>query len=110
VEEGRLLEDRFPDGRTADVGEILDVEPQKRIVIKWRNEFLPEFKAEGWTRCTMDMEQAGEMMKLSILHEAEADGPHRMISEGVSKGWPKILSSLKSLLETGSPLPGTDRR
>jgi uncharacterized protein YndB with AHSA1/START domain len=32
----------FPDGRTADAGEILEVEPQKRLVIKWRNEFKPE--------------------------------------------------------------------
>jgi uncharacterized protein YndB with AHSA1/START domain len=99
----------YQDGTITDAGEILEVEPQKRIVIRWRNEFIPEFKAEGWTRCTMDMERTGEMMKLSILHEAEAEGPHKLIAEGVSRGWPIILSSLKSLLETGESLPGTDR-
>ena len=99
----------FSDGRVADAGEILDIEPLKRIVIKWRNEFLPDFKAAGYTRCTMDIEQTGEILKLSVLHEAEAEGPHKLIEEGVSKGWPIILSSLKSLLETGSALPGTDR-
>ena len=99
----------FSDGRIADAGEILDIEPLKRIVIRWRNEFLPDFKAAGYTRCTMDMEQTGEMMKLTVLHEGEAEGPHKHIEEGVSRGWPIILSSLKSLLETGSALPGTDR-
>ena len=100
----------FEDGRVADSGEILEIEPHKRIVIKWRNEFLPEFKAEGYTRCTFDIEPAGEMVKLSVTHEAEADGPHRLIEEGVSKGWPMILSSLKSLLETGEALPYADKR
>jgi uncharacterized protein YndB with AHSA1/START domain len=99
----------FSDGRIADAGEILDIEPLKRIVIKWRNEFLPDFKAAGYTRCTMDIEQTGEMLKLTVLHEAEAEGPHKLIEEGVSRGWPIILSSLKSLLETGNALPGTDR-
>jgi uncharacterized protein YndB with AHSA1/START domain len=99
----------FPDGRVTDVGEILEVEPPQRLVIKWRNESIPDFSASGYTRCTMDMERMGEMMKLSVRHEAEADGPNKMIEEGVSMGWPRILSSLKSLLETGVPLPGRDK-
>jgi uncharacterized protein YndB with AHSA1/START domain len=101
----------FDDGRMADSGEILDIEPGKRIVIKWRNEFRPDFKAAGFTRCTFDIEPAGDdMMKLSVIHESEADGPNKMIEEGVSKGWPMILSSLKSLLETGQPLPRADKK
>lgn len=96
----------YADGRITDVGEIIDIEPHKRIVLRWRNEFLPEFKADGYTRCTMEIERIDEMMKLTVLHEAEAEGPHKLIEEGVSSGWPRILSSLKSLLETGEPLPG----
>jgi Activator of Hsp90 ATPase homolog 1-like protein len=49
----------FPDGRTADAGEILEVEPQKRLVIKWRNEFKPELKAEGYSCCTIALEPTG---------------------------------------------------
>lgn len=98
----------FADGRTADMGEILEIEPLRRIVIKWRNEFVPELKAEGYTRCTIEIEPQGDVMKLAIRHEAEKEGPNKFI-DAVSNGWPHIIASLKSLLETGKALPGTDR-
>jgi uncharacterized protein YndB with AHSA1/START domain len=92
----------LPDGRVADTGEILEAEPPARLVIKWRNEFKPELKAEGYTRCTMDIAQDGDVAKLTIVHECEvADAK---VIEAVSGGWPRILSSLKSLLETGKSL------
>jgi hypothetical protein len=65
-------------------------------------------KADGYTRCTFEIEQEGQLTKLAVTHEAEADQPHKLI-EAVSQGWPRVLSSLKSLLETGAGLPGTDR-
>ena len=91
----------YSDGRVTDSGEILEIDPPRRIVIKWRNEFMPEVKADGYTRCTFVIEQEGDMTKLAVTHEA--DGPHRLL-EHVSNGWPLILSSLKSLLETGKGL------
>jgi uncharacterized protein YndB with AHSA1/START domain len=93
----------LPDGRTADTGEIVESEPPKRLVIKWRNEFRPELKAEGYTRCTMEIAQDGDAVKLSITHEIDV-GDSKTIA-AVSTGWPKILSNLKSLLETGHSLP-----
>lgn len=92
----------LPDGRTADAGEILEIETQKRIVIKWRNEFMPELTAEGYSRCTIEIEQADDAMKLSVVHEIDRAGSK--LIQGVSGGWPRILSSLKSFLETGKPL------
>lgn len=89
----------FPDGRVADSGEILEIEPHKRIVIKWRNEFMPELKAEGYSRCTMDIEPADGAVKLTITHVIDRDDSK--LIKAVSGGWPKILSNLKSLLETG---------
>jgi uncharacterized protein YndB with AHSA1/START domain len=91
----------FPDGRVADKGEITEFDPPKRLVIRWRNEFMPEFKAEGWSLCTMEIEAArGEAVKLTVTHAMErADS--KLIG-AVSSGWPQILSDLKSLLETGS--------
>ena len=89
----------FPDGRTADAGEILEVEPLKRLVIKWRNEFKPELKAEGYSRCTIALEPTGGAMKLTITHTI--DRAESKLIEAVSGGWPRILSNLKSLLETG---------
>jgi uncharacterized protein YndB with AHSA1/START domain len=98
---------KFEDGRTADTGEILEAEPGKRLVIRWRNEFKPELKAEGWSRCTMEIEIAdyypdrgGKAVKLTVRHEVEGEGGGKFI-EAVSGGWPKVLSNLKSLLETG---------
>jgi uncharacterized protein YndB with AHSA1/START domain len=95
----------FADGRVADSGEVLEVDPPRRLVLKWRNEWSPELKADGYTRCTFEIEREGEIVKLTITHEA--DRPHKLI-DAVSKGWPSVLSSLKSLLETGEGLPRTD--
>jgi len=95
----------MPDGRVADAGEVVASDPPTRLVLKWRNEFRPELKAEGYTRCTFEIEPEGEMAKLTVTHEAE--NSHLLI-ERVSVGWPKILSSLKSLLETGRALPRTE--
>ena len=97
---------KFEDGRAADTGEILESDPPRQLVIRWRNEFKPELKAEGYSRCTMAIEMAdyypdvgGKAVKLTITHELEGEGTKFI--EAVSGGWPKVLSNLKSLLETG---------
>ena len=41
----------FEDGRVADAGEVLEIDPPRRLVLKWRNEFKPELAAEGYSRC-----------------------------------------------------------
>ena len=93
----------MPDGRAADTGEIVAFEPAKRLAIKWRNEFMPELKAEGWSLCTMELEPAaGETVKLTVTHTMEREGS-KFIG-AVSSGWPQILSNLKSLLETGATI------
>jgi len=89
----------YPDGRVTDVGEIIDIEPPRRLVLKWRNEFRPELKEEGFSRCTFELEPVKDAVKLSILHEI--DRPNSKFIVAVSEGWPQILSNLKSLLETG---------
>ena len=93
----------FPDGRVADTGDIVEIEKPKRLVLKWRNEFRSELHEEGYARCVMEIEQAGEVVKLTITHEI--DRPGSKFIGAVSAGWPKILSSLKTLLETGTALP-----
>ncbi len=91
------------DGRIADTGEIVEIEKPKKLVIKWRHEMTPELKAEGWSRCTIELEPVADTVKLTVLHEIDKDGSKFI--QAVSGGWPKILSGLKSLLETGKPLP-----
>jgi uncharacterized protein YndB with AHSA1/START domain len=92
----------FPDGRVADAGEIVAFEPMKRLAIRWRNEFKPEFKAEGWSLCTMEIEPTEGAVKLTVSHEMEREDSKFI--DAVSGGWPQILSNLKSLLETGTVL------
>ena len=92
----------FPDGKVTDCGEILEAERPKRLVIRWRHELRPELKAEGDSRCTMEIEPTPDAVKLTVLHEI--DQPESKLIVAVSGGWPKILSGLKSLLETGEPL------
>jgi uncharacterized protein YndB with AHSA1/START domain len=91
-----------PDGQVSDVGEIVEAVPAKRLVIKWSNDFRPELKAEGQSVCTMDIEPAQGAqgtVKLTVTHSIERE--KSKFIEAVSGGWPRILSNLKSLLETG---------
>lgn len=87
------------DGQIFDAGEIVEAEPPRRLVIRWENQ-KPELKAEGDSYCTMELEPSGSAVKLSITHTVERD-PSKLIA-AVSGGWPKVLSNLKSLLESGS--------
>lgn len=90
----------YPDGRVTDVGEILESEPPRRLVFRWRHQDKPELSAEGDSICTMEIEPSGTAVKLSITHTIERD-PSKLIT-AVSGGWPKVISNLKSLLETGT--------
>ena len=64
-----------PDGRVADSGEILEIEPHRRLVLTWRNEFLPELHAEGYSRLTYELEAAG---RLGQAHPDPRDGRARL--------------------------------
>ena len=97
----------IPDGRIGDSGEILEIEPERRLVLTWRNEFKPEMREEGYSRMTMELEQQGEAVKLTIIHEMEKPGSK--LIDAVSNGWPMLLASLKSLLETGESLEASRR-
>ena len=88
------------DGQIFDAGEIVEAEPPRRLVIRWQHQNRPELKAEGESRCTMELEPSGAAVKLSITHSIARESSK--LIEAVSGGWPKILSNLKSLLETGS--------
>ncbi len=87
------------DGGLTDSGEILEVDPPRRMVIRWRHEWKAELKAEGPSRCTIELEPVDFAVKLTITHEIER--PESKLISAVSGGWPSILSNLKSLLETG---------
>src|SRR5579864_3406 len=64
---------KFPDGRIADTGEVVEIDSPKRLVLQWRNEFKPELKAEGYSRCVFEIEPVGDAVRLTITHSMERD-------------------------------------
>ena len=89
----------FSDGRVADAGEVVEADPPKRLVLNWRNEFREELKAEGHSRCVYEIEPLEGAVKLTVTHSIAVVESKTI--EAVSGGWPKVLSNLKSWLETG---------
>ncbi len=96
-----------PDGRVADAGEVVEIDPPRRLVLTWQNHLFAELTAEGFSRMTYDLEPMGSSVKLTVTHTI--DRKDSKLVKAVSSGWPNILASLKSLLETGEALEGSDR-
>jgi uncharacterized protein YndB with AHSA1/START domain len=94
-------------------GEVIEADPPRRLVQTWRMLMDPTMAAEGFTRLTWEIEELqGGVSKLTVVHDVEgAPQIATLISggmedQGAGGGWPQILSSLKTLLETGKPLEG----
>jgi uncharacterized protein YndB with AHSA1/START domain len=87
-------------GEVWDAGEIVEADPPRRLAIRWTHQMRPELNAEGASLCTMELEPVEQAVKLTITHGIERE--RSKLVEAVSAGWPKILSNLKSLLETGA--------
>ena len=87
-------------GEVFDAGEIVQADPPRLLVIRWEHQKRPELKAEGPSLCTMELVPFAQAVKLTITHTVERD--ESKLVDAVSGGWPKILSNLKSLLETGT--------
>jgi len=93
-------------------GEVLECDPPRRLVQTWRMRMTPELEREGFTRLTYEIEPGrGGVTRLTVTHEL-ADAPMiaRVLAgqaegEGAGGGWSEVLSGIKTLLETGSPLP-----
>lgn len=97
---GALWKHLLADGQILDSGEIVESAPPRRLVLRWVNQNKPELKAEGESQCTMELEEFGAAVKLTISHASGCE-PSKLI-EAVAGGWPKVISNLKSLLETGA--------
>jgi DNA-binding transcriptional ArsR family regulator/uncharacterized protein YndB with AHSA1/START domain len=99
---------------------VLESDPYRRLSYTWHT-FTPELAdaldltddvrdraaAEPRSKVTFEIEQLGERVKLTVLHDTE--DPKSLVTSMVSNGWPRVLSDLKTLLETGDTLPaGTE--
>jgi uncharacterized protein YndB with AHSA1/START domain len=89
-------------GTTTDVGEILEADRPRRLSYTFQHVLSEPASKERPSRVTFVLEQYGKLVKLTLTHEDFAEDS--VIIDGISKGWPAIMSSLKSLLESGSAL------
>jgi uncharacterized protein YndB with AHSA1/START domain len=89
----------------SDRGIVLESKPPRHLSYTWHVEFVDELRDEHPSRVTVEIEPAGEAVKLTLVHGDFEPGSE--VLEGVRSGWPAILASLKTLLETGKPLSMT---
>lgn len=91
------------DGGVDWEGQVLVSEPPRILSYTFRMQISERHRAERPSRVTFELQPAGSVVKLVLTHDDfEGTGA---TSETTRHGWPAILSSLKSLLETGNPLP-----
>ena len=92
-------------------GEVIEVDPPRKLVQTWRALWDPELVAEGPTRVTWEItEEIGGVAQLTVTHELENAPKHAAQVASASPleqgggGWVWILSDLKTLLESGETL------
>ena len=81
------------------VGKVLESVPNKRLVLAW-GDAADAWESDKHSRVAIDIETVGAMVRLTVTHDELTPEMHRRITNG----WPRVLSSLKSFLETGRPL------
>jgi uncharacterized protein YndB with AHSA1/START domain len=81
------------------VGQVVEVVPNKRLVLTWA-EAAAAADTSRHSRVAIDLEAVGEMVRLTVTH----DELQPEMAQKIAAGWPRVLSSLKSLLETGRAL------
>ncbi|WP_339764331.1 SRPBCC family protein [uncultured Hoeflea sp.] len=91
---------RANDQRTVElVGEVVESTPPARLVITWANASQAD-DPDSYSRVTFEIAEYDNMVRLTVTHDELEAGSG--MANGVTKGWPVVLSSLKSFLETGS--------
>ena len=83
-------------------GTVLECDAPRRLVLRWCIRYDANMAKEQPSRVTFEVEPAGETCKLTVIHDESEDGANSY--DHVGSGWPAIISSLKSLLETGAAL------
>jgi uncharacterized protein YndB with AHSA1/START domain len=94
---------RTPDGALHISGEVVTCDPPKKLTVTFNVNWPALIEKLGPTLVTYEIEQAGEAVKLTMSEAHDRPLGDDILSGG-RQGWPAILSSLKSLLETGKPL------
>ncbi|MFZ0610454.1 MAG: SRPBCC family protein [Xanthobacteraceae bacterium] len=94
---------RLPDGRVNVQGKVIDWEPPRKLSVTWQVVSPEDFRKLPECVVRYEIAQAGDAVRLTMTESHSWEVPEAILSGGRT-GWPAILSSLKSLLETGKPL------
>jgi uncharacterized protein YndB with AHSA1/START domain len=89
-----------PDGSPDVSGEVLESDPPRRLKVSWRVDWIEPLEP---AIVSYDIEAAGEVTKLTLTQHNTGPVPRKFVKAG-QQGWAIIMSSLKSLLETGAPI------
>ena len=91
------------DGGADWQGEVLQSDYPRILSYTFHMQISDEHRAEGHSRVTFELESMGPFTRLTLLHDQLEPGSKTF--ETTRYGWPAIVSSMKSFIETGSPLP-----
>lgn len=94
---------RTPDGALHISGEVIECDPPRKLTVTFNVNWPELIEKLGPTLVSYQIEQSGESVKLTLVQSQDRVLSDDILSGGRS-GWPAILSSLKSVLETGKPL------
>jgi uncharacterized protein YndB with AHSA1/START domain len=94
---------RTPDGRVHMRGVVVEYDPPRRLVTTWSVEGMEDFRELPASLVAYDIEPMGGSVKLTMTESHQWEVPDAILAGG-RQGWPFILSSLKSVLETGNPI------
>ena len=92
------------DGRIDSQGKVLESEPPRRLAVTWHVEWMEEFHHLPGAIVTFQIESLGDVVRFTVK-EFHSEGLSKKYIEGGRRGWPITLSGLKTLLETGHPMP-----
>jgi uncharacterized protein YndB with AHSA1/START domain len=94
---------RAPDGSLHINGEVVECIQARKLTVTWNVNWPGLVEKLGTTLVSYELEEAGDAVRLTMTESHDRPIDDDILSGG-RQGWPAILSSLKSLLETGKPL------
>ena len=83
---------------TIMLGTVVESTPPQRLVLTW----MQAEDESDTSRVSFEIETIGDMVRLTVLHDSFVPGSTML--QGISSGWPRVLASLKTFLENGTPL------
>ena len=98
----RLLWTEHGSGRQLVDGEVIEYDRPRRLVHSWITKYDDGLAGEGPSRVTWELEETDGVTKVTAIHDDFPTGSK--VYDNVAGGWPLVLSGLKTLVETGSPL------